>query len=379
MMIAPQSNRDRGISPSAFACRLGFRGRVRALLSCCLAVAICHAGNAAGQPSVPPAIAPISGPDALNVAAASRAAGDGALERRWRFASTALAAGDDFRAVGYFREISVLAGNEHERFRALCLMGLALHRARQFRAAIAAYDVIAGSDTVDESLRLRSSLLSAVALGDGGLQGRDGTRVLTALGRLRDICVGSAGEVCQIATFHRARFVAASGETGRARSLVSAMLVSKDSVNPVLRSQMEDLVSRSQRPVPTQKWPALAGVLAVAPGLGAVYAEHYFDGLYYAGLILGGAALTWSAYRPELELAQQPAAMWSLGTLSLLLYGASVVQAVNMTSRLNVARQVEYASQVATGYDLIASSGIGSVGPQKLGQDAAGHQTKAHQ
>ena len=83
------------------------------------------------------------------------------------------------------------------------------------------------------------------------------------------------------------------------------------------------------------KSPALAGVLAVLPGLGHVYAERYQDALnaFYPSAVLGTATgvTGWYAHRDELSYAW-PALV---GTLALTFYAANIYSAVNVTRQAN--------------------------------------------
>lgn len=83
------------------------------------------------------------------------------------------------------------------------------------------------------------------------------------------------------------------------------------------------------------KSPAVAGALAIIPGLGHVYAERYGDALnafYPSAVLLTATGVTgWYARRDDLSYA------WPtlLGAVALAFYSANIYSAVNVTRQAN--------------------------------------------
>lgn len=255
-----------------------------------------------------------------------------------------------FRAVGAYEQIAFFSQEPADVQYARMQIALAYHLGGQYDYAIHAYDQFLHIPNVDAQTREAARLDRTVALGERGVLFNNLEDLSEAVATLIVELDSSTSEHSFFAAFQTARFLLHAGLPDQARSFLTPLADLCLSVQSHYCGPLLDLDARLGLPEPETKSPALGAFLsAIVPGLGAMYAEHYVDGIYYFVITGSTALMAWDVYDPDTDFIDQHTTFYVLGTLGLLFYVANVVQAYNQTDRLNAIEWQRYYQHLDSG------------------------------
>ncbi len=252
------------------------------------------------------------------------------------YAKSLMAEEDWYRAITELKRYRYFGGDAH-RPEVNRLIGLCYLHGRQHFDAYRSFGLVLHDQAASDALKRSAAWRRVQAAHLGGaslLVAKDGPSLLADLE-----ATPSGPAIGYVHAYHLLQ-LGRWADASRAFGAVAALDPAGD-----LGKSAADLASHLRgAPRLSDKSPALAGVLAVLPGLGHVYAERYDDALnalYPNAVLLTATGVTgWYAHNGDLSYAW-PAL---LGTVALAFYSANIYSAVNVTRQAN---QLIEANEVA--------------------------------
>ncbi|HEY4242172.1 MAG TPA: hypothetical protein VGM88_20275 [Kofleriaceae bacterium] len=274
----------------------------------------------------------------LICAIASRAAADDLDDRlavrAERIAAHEYAAGEYYRAIGGYEEVSLLSADNDARTRAAIRIAMSYHHGHQLADAIDAYDrALALPLPVEQATALRIQLALAKAERVYEEPGSEAFDAITA--ELEPSSLPSAGspEIRGRALFELVRIDLLAGRRDRALHAAAELTYA---CGPAACGLAAPLAAALRVPRPPHRAPWLGVVLsAVVPGAGSVYGGRTIDGIYYFALTTASGLGALDVYEPHHSFGDQHAAFYGLAALAAVFYAGNVLQGYVSVHRYN--------------------------------------------
>jgi hypothetical protein len=247
-----------------------------------------------------------------------------------------------YRAVGEYERAAFQAMDTGVQLDAMLGAALSYHHGRQFTRAILTYRA-AMEKTQDVTFNKALELNMSVARLELARQKSSYQDLIKVKPLLSQLETEVEGDARIFASFQLARLYLTLHDVQSARKHAKEATELCGQLESAACSAVGRLAIRIDIPAPSLKHPWLGATMsAIVPGAGALYAEHYVDGIYQFAAVASLGLMAFDIYAVDSSFKQQTPSFYALSGVGLLFYVASVIQGYSMTKRLNAIRLQKY-------------------------------------
>jgi len=252
-------------------------------------------------------------------------------ERLTRLAERHYRAGEYYRAISAYEELTLFASDDATKLFAAVRIAMSYHHGHQLDDALVAYRTALGlarDGDAAQALRIQLALARVERSFD-----QPGSEALDAIAA--ELAPSTtAGAHRALALFELARIEGLAGRRAAARKTAAALPAA--CLPPAPGCSTEPLLRALDRPPASRRSPWLGVALSlVVPGAGSVYGGHLVDGLYYFALTTLSGLGALDVHDGSRPWTDQKTTFYGLAALAAIFYAGGAVQGYISVARHN--------------------------------------------